>query len=145
MMEAAIGISVFLEDGASYDTAMTKFLGRVPAYIYLKSDGALPKAAPGSPQVGDTAKLIKYWQNQNIFQEDGISQETCRDLTHTGYGLASIAHVAEISRQQGRDLYLEDTGRRLQAGLEFHSNFELGGAIPQWVCNGTLHLGLGPG
>ena len=48
MMEAAIGIAVFLEDRAAYDQAMTKFRGRVPAYIYLTSDGALPKAPPGS-------------------------------------------------------------------------------------------------
>jgi hypothetical protein len=47
MMEAAIGISVFLDDAASYDAAMTKFLGRVPAYVYLTSDGSYPKAAPG--------------------------------------------------------------------------------------------------
>ncbi|KDQ19228.1 hypothetical protein BOTBODRAFT_27807, partial [Botryobasidium botryosum FD-172 SS1] len=48
MLEAAQGIAVFLNDGASYDKVMTKFLGRVPAYVYLKSDGTYPKAAPGS-------------------------------------------------------------------------------------------------
>src|SRR5258706_7632771 len=43
MLEAAIGISVFLEDRASWDKAMAKFRARVPAYIYLTSDGAYPK------------------------------------------------------------------------------------------------------
>jgi hypothetical protein len=47
MMEAAVGISVFLNDAGSYDKAMNKYMGRVPAYIYLTSDGKLPKAAPG--------------------------------------------------------------------------------------------------
>jgi hypothetical protein len=32
MMEAAVGISVFLDDKADYDTAMAKFKARVPAY-----------------------------------------------------------------------------------------------------------------
>lgn len=36
MMEAAIGISVFINDRKSYDKAMDIFLKRVPAYIYLK-------------------------------------------------------------------------------------------------------------
>jgi len=48
MMEAAIGIAVFLNDGDSYDNAMAKYQGRVPAYVYLTQDGSYPKAAPGS-------------------------------------------------------------------------------------------------
>ena len=36
MMEAALGISVFINDRESYDKAMETFLKRVPAYIYLK-------------------------------------------------------------------------------------------------------------
>ena len=47
MMEAAIGISVFLEDKSSYDRAMATFLARVPAYIYLTSDGPTPIAPKG--------------------------------------------------------------------------------------------------
>ena len=35
MMEAALGISVFINDHESYDKAMEIFLKRVPAYIYL--------------------------------------------------------------------------------------------------------------
>jgi len=47
MMEAALGISVFLEDKSSYDKAMKIFLERVPAYIYLTKDGPTPKQPPG--------------------------------------------------------------------------------------------------
>ena len=83
MLEAAIGIAVFLEDKASYDTAMKKFMGRVPAYVYLLKDGDYPKAAPGSG-LDTKAKIVSYWQGQPTFPANGIAQETCRDFVHTG-------------------------------------------------------------
>lgn len=142
-MEAAIGISVFLEDKTAYDAAMTKFLGRVPAYVYLQSDGSYPKAAPGDGR--DTkAKIIEYWQGQSTFQANGIAQETCRDLTHTGYGISSISHVAETARIQGTDLYSGDVGERLRYALGFHAQFEEGVAVPSWLCGGSLKDHLGP-
>ncbi|HET6860859.1 MAG TPA: alginate lyase family protein [Streptomyces sp.] len=141
MMEAAIGISVFLEDKASYDKAVAKFRGRVPAFIYLSSDGSQPKVAPGSG-LDTRAKVVKYWQNQSTFV-DGLTQETCRDFTHTGYGLSAISHIAETSRIQGQDLYPE-VGERLRHALGFQAKYELGEAAPSWLCGGTLHRGLGP-
>lgn len=89
MMEAALGISVFLDDKSSYDAAMQTALSRIPAYVYLTSDGPYPKAAPGS---GFTTKeqIIKFWQGQSTYPESGIAQETCRDFVHTGYGIASM-------------------------------------------------------
>ncbi|KAL9623317.1 MAG: hypothetical protein Q9160_002424 [Pyrenula sp. 1 TL-2023] len=145
MLEAALGIAIFLEDKTSYDTAMGKFMGRVPAYIYLTSDGSCPKAAPGSGLSG-CSKIESYWQDQNTFPENGIAQETCRDFTHTGYGLSSISHIAETSRTQGTDLWTRDVGTRLRYALGFHSRYELGTARPPWLCpkQGKLDLGLGP-
>ncbi|KAF5361229.1 hypothetical protein D9757_010413 [Collybiopsis confluens] len=145
MLEAALGISIFLEDKNSYDIAMNKFMGRVPAYIYLRKDGDYPKSAPGSG-LDTPAKIVSYWQGQSTFLADGIAQETCRDFTHTGYGLSSISHVAETSRIQGTDLYNGDVGERLRYGLGFHSQFQLGVAQkPSWLCvNKQLNLGLGP-
>jgi hypothetical protein len=142
MMEAAVGISVFLDDKADYDAAMAKFLARVPAYVYLASDGALPKTAPGSG-LTTSAQIISYWQGQSTFV-DGLTQETCRDFTHVGYGLASISDVAETSRIQGTDLYTGDVGTRLRLALGFQSKYELGGAVPSWLCGGTVNRGLGP-
>jgi len=141
MMEAAIGISVFLNDAGSYDKAMEKYMGRVPAYIYLTSDGKLPKAAPGSGLSGNA--IVDYWQGQSKF-EDGICQETCRDFVHTGYGISSVGNVAETSRIQGTDLYSTDIGTRLRQALGFHSKYELGAAVPSWLCNGSIKKGLGP-
>jgi hypothetical protein len=62
------------DDRAAFDRAVQTWRGRVPAYMYLKSDGALPKAPPGSNK--DTrAELVAYWQGQERF-ETGLAQET---------------------------------------------------------------------
>ena len=142
MMEAAVGISVFLDDKTDYDTAMNKFMLRVPAYIYLSTDGALPKTVPGSG-LTTKAQIVSYWQGQSTFV-NGLTQETCRDFTHTGYGIASISDVAETSRIQGTDLYTGDIGTRLRYALGFQSQYELGAAVPSWLCGGTVNKGLGP-
>lgn len=142
MMEAAQGISVFLEDSKSYDKAMSRFMVRVPGYVYLTSDGPVPKEAPGSGS--SQSSIERFWYGQSNYHESGIAQKTCRDFVHTGYGLASISHVAETSRIQGNDLYPTDICTRLRAGLKFHSKLELGASKPDWLCNHSLKLGLGP-
>ncbi|MGW7073823.1 alginate lyase family protein [Streptomyces sp. NPDC054866] len=142
MMEAAIGISVFIEDKGSYDKAMAKFRTRTAAYVYLASDGELPKTVP-SQNLDTRAKIVKYWQGQGTFTT-GLTQETCRDFTHTGYGLSAISHVAETSRIQGEDLYRTDVGERLRQGLGFQAKYELGEAPPSSLCGGSVHRGLGP-
>ncbi|MGW5271461.1 alginate lyase family protein [Streptomyces sp. NPDC004044] len=141
MTEAAIGIAVFLEDRTAYDKAVTKFRGRVPAYIYITADGALPKTAPGSG-LDTRDEIIGYWQGQSTFM-DGLSQETCRDLTHTGYGISAISHIAETSRIQGQDLYPE-IAERLRHALGLHAKYQLGTAVPSTLCGGTLKDNLGP-
>ncbi|MGI5378791.1 alginate lyase family protein [Streptomyces sp. CA-251387] len=142
MMEAAVGISVFLEDKASYDKAMAKFRTRTAAYVYLSSDGDLPKTVP-SQNLDTREKIVNYWQGQSTFVT-GLTQETCRDFTHTGYGISAISHVAETSRIQGQDLYGTDVGERLRHALGFQAKYELGAAVPSWLCRGSLKLGLGP-
>ncbi|MFE4450156.1 alginate lyase family protein [Streptomyces sp. NPDC056796] len=142
MMEAAVGISVFLEDRTSYDRAMAKFRTRTAAYVYLASDGAVPRTVP-SQNLDTTAKIVSYWQGQSTFVT-GLTQETCRDFTHTGYGISAISHIAETSRIQGQDLYGTDVGERLRQALGFQSKYQLGEAAPSWLCGGSLDLGLGP-
>lgn len=142
MMEAAVGISVFLEDKASYDKAMARFRTRTAAYVYLTSDGHLPKTVP-SQNLNTREKIVAYWQGQSTFVT-GLSQETCRDFTHTGYGISAISHVAETSRIQGQDLYGTDVGERLRHALGLHAKYRLGTAVPSWLCGGSVKLGLGP-
>lgn len=142
MMEAAVGISVFLDDKTSYDKAMAKFRTRTAAYVYLSTDGSVPKTVP-SQNLDTTAKIVGYWQGQSTFVT-GLTQETCRDFTHTGYGISAISHIAETSRIQGQDLYGTDVGERLRQALGFQSKYQLGAAVPSWLCGGSLNLGLGP-
>jgi hypothetical protein len=140
MMEAAVGISVFLDDRTSYDKAVDRYLKRVAAYIYVGSDGALPKTASGAQ--GSESAVVGYWQGQSTFTS-GLTQETCRDLTHTGYGISAISHVAETAWIQGQDLYSQ-IGDRLGQALEFQSKYELGADVPSSLCGGSLQQDLGP-
>jgi hypothetical protein len=140
MTDAAIGIAVFLDDKASFNQAVALWRGRVPAYIYLKSDGLTPKSPPTHPKSG--ASLVGYWFGQTTYV-DGLAQETCRDFGHTGWGLEGAVHVAETARIQGLDLYGEMQERMTKA-LEFHADIDLGAPVPSWLCGGTVNKGLGP-
>ncbi len=134
MMEAATGIAVFLDDRASWDRALARFRERVKAYIYLASDGPLPVAPPGETDVPE-GQLIGYWQGQETFV-DGITQETCRDFGHTGWGLSAASHVAETARLQGLNLWSE-IQPRMVAALELHMPYALGEKkAPSWLCDG---------
>lgn len=144
MMEASIGISVFLDDPDTYNRAMAKFLARVEAYIYLTSDGPYPKAPLGSGMT--PTKIKEFWHDQQTFPQNGMVQETCRDMTHTAMGLSSISHVAETSRIQGTDLYSGSVGTRLMYALEFHSKLALAqDPVPSWLCHGSLLEKFGDG
>ncbi|WP_283135480.1 alginate lyase family protein [Rhizohabitans arisaemae] len=140
MMDAVIGIAVFLEDRARFDKAVQIWRGRVPAYVYLKSDGVTPKSPPNS-RWNTPERLVRYWQGQSTYV-DGLAQETCRDFGHSGWGLAAMAHVAETAHHQGIDLYSEVRGR-LDKAFGFHTRYENGTAVPDWLCGGRVQLGLG--
>ncbi|MFF3750954.1 alginate lyase family protein [Streptomyces sp. NPDC002018] len=142
MMEAAVSISVFLDDKASWDKAIGKYLVRVPAYIYLASDGALPKTVP-SQNLNTRDQIVGYWQGQGTFIT-GLTQETCRDFVHTGYGISSVSHVYETARIQGQDLFPQ-VGERLRQALGFQSKYEVQAEpVPSNLCGGSVQRGLGP-
>ena len=71
-----------------------------------------------------------------------MAQETCRDFGHTAMGFNAAFHAAETARIQGVDLWGEQK-TRLAAGLEFHASYELGAAVPSWLCGGHVTLGTG--
>jgi hypothetical protein len=139
MTDALMGIAVFLEDRPSFDRAVALWRGRVPAYIYLKSDGASPKSPPAHARSG--ASLTSYWYGQKTLV-DGLAQETCRDFGHTAMGFNAAFHAADTARIQGVDLWSEQK-TRFAAGLEFHAKYELGAPAPSWLCGGTIHRGTG--
>ncbi|GHH30976.1 alginate lyase family protein [Lentzea cavernae] len=141
MMEASIGIAVFLEDRAAYDKAIGIFRTRIQAFIYLTTDGALPKTPPGSG-IDTRAEIISYWHNQSTFV-DGVTQETCRDFAHTAYGLSAASHLAETAHIQGQDIWGEIKDRMRHAwGL--HSKYQNGEPVPSWLCGGSFSRELGP-
>jgi len=134
MAEATVAMGVFLDDDTVFQQGLALWRGRVPAYFYLTSDGPLPHPQPGEHPSKST--LEKYWYDQHKFV-DGLCQETCRDLGHVQYGFAAMINAAETALCQGVDLFTEEQGRILPA-IDFHANFLLGGAVPSWLCGGSL-------
>ncbi|MBX6723744.1 MAG: alginate lyase family protein, partial [Dactylosporangium sp.] len=132
-LDAAISIAVFLDDRALFDHVVERWRGRLPAYVYLSSDGPQPVRPPS----GSVS-----WHGQTTFV-DGLAQETCRDLGHTAWGLEAMAQIAETAWIQDVDLYAEAQAR-LVAALEFHAGFALGEPVPDWLCGGTLKARFSP-
>jgi hypothetical protein len=127
MIEASINIAVFLDDKATFDKAAGMWRKRVPAYFYLKTDGASPVKAPRGNADWGTSYYV-----------DGLAQETCRDFLHTQLGFGAAINAAETARQQGLDLYAEES-RRLRTTMEFHADLLLG-KPPGPVCGGNVEL-----
>ena len=134
MIEATLNIAIFNDDRALFDAGLKMWRERTPAYVYVTSDGAKPVPPPRGNKSG--AALLSYWYDQSTFV-DGVSQETCRDLSHAQYGFAGIVNAAETARIQGVDLYGEHA-TRLQAMLEFHAKYLNGASVPAWLCGGSL-------
>jgi hypothetical protein len=122
--DALIQIAVFLDDKTLFDAAVALWKGRVPAYIYMKADGASPAMVPnqGSSWNGAT----QYF--------DGLCQETCRDLGHTQYGFAAMINAAETARIQGVDLYALEAAR-ITTSLELHAGYINNGASSSPACS----------
>jgi hypothetical protein len=140
-IDALTGMAVYLDDHTTFAKALDMWRKRVPAYIYLKSDGPTPVPPPGAGRMS-RSELAAYWQGQTTYV-DGLAQETCRDFGHTGWGLDAAVHAAETARLQGVDLYGEQR-ERITKGFEFHAQYELGAKVPSWLCHGKVHRGLGP-
>jgi hypothetical protein len=140
MIEASLEIAVFLDDHATFNKALDMWHKRVPAYLYVTSDGPNPAPPPTAPN-DSAAAINSFWFNIGMYI-DGVGQETCRDFGHVEYGLASAIAVAETAFQQGLDLYQEHS-KRLSSALEFHANYTLNPA-PSWLCGGHPNTRLMP-
>lgn len=115
MSDALINIGIFDDDRAVFELGLKMWRGRMPACIYLKSDGPKPIEPPGCTAI---------WSNKGLMPElvDGLLQETARDSQHANLTLAALVYGAETARQQGLDLYAE-AGRRIPAALEFQAQY----------------------
>ena len=134
MIDALMATGVFNDDASLVQKAATMWRARVPAYIYLTTDGPTPVLPPGGDYTASTLGAFWYGQTQLV---DGVAQETCRDLGHVQYGFAAMINAAETARIQGIDLYGAEKAR-IVAGLEYHAAFLDGAAVPSFLCGGKL-------
>jgi hypothetical protein len=135
MIEASMGIGVFLDDHGIFNKAASMWRARVPAYVYLASDGSQPVAPPRGNK-NTKSELIDFWYGQSKFV-DGLAQETCRDFGHVQLGFAAMTNAAETARIQGVDLYGQEQ-KRITAAYEFHAKLINGAPVPSWLCGGKL-------
>jgi hypothetical protein len=140
MIEALINIGVFNDDPATFNTGVTYWKQRIPAYFYYHTDGAQPVPAP---------RGTAFWYGQTVYNAsvDGISQETCRDFGHAQYGISGALDAAETANIQGVNLYTDaasNAQNRLTAALEFNAYYLLGNPVPTSVCGGTVTLQVYP-
>lgn len=133
MAEATMGIGVFLDDRGTFDAGVALWKRRVPAYIYLESDGPQPVPPPAGNK-----DLISLWYGQDRFVS-GLGQETCRDYGHLTGGFAAMVNGAETAHIQGVDLFALEA-KRLTAGFEFNAQYLDGVPVPDWLCKGALKL-----
>lgn len=140
MLEGAMGIAIFTDDASLYQAVLARFKQHIKAYIYLDSDGPLPntpewitKKAYYSTEVG----LRALWRLPSGAFREGQVMETCRDLPHASYGLASISHMMETAYIQGDDLYSGTEGQRLKAALEQHARVTKGKSVDA-MCDGNI-------
>jgi len=140
MIEALIGIGVFNDDPTTFNTGVTYWKQRIPAYFYYHTDGGQPVPAP---------RGTADWYGQTVYNAsvDGISQETCRDFGHAQYGISGALDAAETASIQGVDLYNDvasNARNRLTAALEFNAYYLMGNPVPSYVCGGTVTLQVYP-
>ena len=109
-IDAMMAIAVFNEDLSEFDGAIARLRNRIPAYFYLKSDGALPQGI-----AGDNGNVRQFWSYPSQWV-NGLTQETCRDYGHhTQFGLGSAIHAMETAWNQEVDIYTENTDRMIAA------------------------------
>lgn len=130
--EALMNISVFDENPSWFDTAVSFWRDRVPAYMYLSSDGPTPPM-PAVPNKCTQYTVQQFW-NQTKFV-NGLAQETARDFHHTFWGLSASVDLAETALQQGVNLYPENA-QRIVAAYEWANAINNGGKAPKGVSVG---------
>jgi hypothetical protein len=151
MIEGLIGIGVYNDDAATFNTGVGYWQQRVPAYFYYHTDGGQPVPAP---------RGTADWYGQAVYDPsvDGVSQETCRDFGHAQYGISGSLDAAETAGIQGLNLYqstqsITDSSQgtfnvsaqnRLTSALEFNAYYLLNNPVPTSVCGGTVTLQIYP-
>ena len=135
MADGLMSMGVFTDNRATFNTGVSLWQGRVPAYIYLSSDNGgngQPIAPPGG-KYNTPALLNCYWLGAGtpttcntpagFTYQNGMTQETCRDISHPILGLDALVNGAETARLQGVDLYGQQAAR-ISAAYEYTAQFD---------------------
>jgi hypothetical protein len=137
MIEGLIGIGVYNDDAATFNTGVTYWKQRIPAIFYHYTDGGQPIHAP---------RGTASWYGQILFDPSmsGVQQETCRDFGHAQYSLSGSLDAAETAYIQGINLYQDlesitdsaqgtfnvNAQNRFTAALEFNAYYLLNNPVP---------------
>lgn len=125
MADALIQIGTYLGDASTFDAGLALWRRRVPAYIYMTTDGPKPVMLAGERATWNATTYL-----------DGLCQETCRPddkLHHCQLAFAAMINGAETARIQGVDLYAEQA-TRIVAGLELEASYLNGAMTPDPGC-----------
>jgi hypothetical protein len=152
--DATISMAVYLDDHKAFAKGVELLRARVPAYFYLRGDGAVPHEpkdgvwginrywyqcprvrpqnlvlAPGKAGPGECPATVRpvYLQGQ--------AQETCRDLKHPTYAIDATMQAAATAYIQGVNL-MPELRKRLTSAMEFHARYSLQ-APPAALCRGA--------
>jgi chitodextrinase len=161
MADGLINIGVFTDNRSVFNSGVAMWRARVPAYIYLSTDNGAdgqPIAPPGG-LYSNPAALTCYWLGlgtnkttctvpANFTYYDGMTQETCRDMSHPMMGLGAMVNAAETARLQGVDLYGEQEQRITDAyeyAATYDTQYLTTGVWPASPCGGQpgSHSGQG--
>jgi hypothetical protein len=132
--EALMNISVFDENQSWFTTAVSFWRDRVPAYMYLSSDGPKPPL-PAVPNKCTQYTVQQFW-GQTTFV-NGLAQETARDFHHTFWGLGASVDLAETALQQGVNLYPQNA-QRIAAAYEWANAINNGAKTPSGINVGPI-------
>lgn len=137
--EAKISAAVFLEDSELFESAITRYQTYFPLYFYLEKDGQLPLALNKCQYATKQARLKTYWNIQSKYTPlvSGHTQETCRDLEHTAYGIAGYVNTAQTAYIQQRDLFVQSQERFITA-LEFQASLDQPDSQLNLVCGKSV-------
>jgi chitodextrinase len=136
MADGLINIGVFTDNRSVFNSGVAMWRARVPAYIYLSTDNngnGQPIAPPGG-NYSNPGALTCFWLGlgtnttnctvpAGFTYYDGMTQETCRDMSHPLLGLGAMANAAETARLQGVDLYGEQK-QRITDAYEFAAVYD---------------------
>ena len=146
LLESAMSISVFVEDKGLFERSVHKWRIDIVRSVYESNDGNRPVRVGKKTDL----EMNKYWYGAWDLGKfvDGMSMETCRDLSHLQLGVYGITGTAEIAHNQGVDLYKMSGhhttySKRIRDLMEFHAGLLVGEypeEYPSWLCNGTIWL-----